>query len=174
MLWHLGAITFLFRWIFRDPKVDMRFLAMGVVAPDLVDLAVATVFGSPRAELWGHSLLAPTALAVAVLLSTRRGRRRRGWMALVVAWLFHLLLDGMWADARVFLWPAFGFGLDVAGSGFWAEAWMRAIGDPWRWVLELVGLTYLIWLWKASELDEPDARRELRVSGRLRYHPTTS
>ena len=59
LLWHLAAITFLFRWIFRDPKVDMRFLAAGVVLPDLIDLTIATFVGTATGELYAHSLIVP-------------------------------------------------------------------------------------------------------------------
>lgn len=168
LAWHLAAITFLFRWIFRDPKVDMRFLAAGAVLPDLVDLAAVTLWGGERAELWGHSLVLPSLLTVVVLLATRRGRRRRAWMALVVAWLFHLLLDGMWTDASVFLWPAFGWELPVGGPSFWPGAWTRALSDPIRWVLEAAGFAYLWWLWAVSDLSRPEPRATLIATGRLR------
>lgn len=167
LAWHLAAITFLFRWIFRDPKVDMRFLAAGVVAPDVIDLAAVTILGGPYAELWAHSLLAPTAVAVGVLVATRRGRRRRAWMALVVAWLFHLLIDGMWTDSQVFLWPFLGARLEIGGTAFWPAAWERALSDPWRWVLEAAGLAYLGWLWVRAGLSEGVARSRLLSTGRL-------
>lgn len=167
LFWHLAAVTFLFRWIFRDPKVDMRFLAVGALIPDVIDLSVASIYGSQRAELWGHALLVPSLVATGVLLATRRGRKRRGWMALVVAWLFHLLIDGMWADATAFLWPAFGFDLEVSGPGFWSDAIQRASGDPWRWLLEVIGIVYLVWLWRASGLQNPSVRKQLRETGRL-------
>lgn len=167
LLWHLGAVTFLFRWIFRDPKVDFRFLMLGAVIPDVIDLSVVTATGGSRGELWAHSLVVPTAIAVIVLLATRRGRRRRAWMALVVAWLFHLLVDGMWTDGRVFLWPVFGWALPVGGDAFWPGAWERALGDPWRWILELVGLGYLVWLARRARISEPDTRAGLWRTGRL-------
>lgn len=167
LFWHLGAVTFLFRWIFRDPKVDLRFLLLGAALPDVIDLSVVTVAGGSRSELWGHSLVVPTVMAAVVLLTTRRGRRRRAWMALVVAWLFHLLIDGMWADGRVFLWPVFGWALPVGGSPFWPGAWERALGDPWRWVLELAGLAYLIWLARTARLSQPEIRAGLWRTGRL-------
>lgn len=167
LLWHLGAVTFLFRWIFRDPKVDLRFLALGVLLPDVIDLTVVTVAGGSQGELWGHALVVPGLVTVGVLLTTRRGRRRRAWMALVVAWLFHLLVDGMWTNGRVFLWPVFGWSLPVGGSPFWPGAWDRALADPWRWVLELVGLVYLVWLGRAARLTEAETRSGLWRTGRL-------
>ncbi|CAN5885165.1 hypothetical protein BH23ACT5_BH23ACT5_13330 [soil metagenome] len=167
LAWNLAAVFVLFRRIFRDPKVDMRFLAVGVILPDLVDLAIVTSVGGPTGELWAHSLLVPTVLAVGVLLATRRGRRRRAWMALVVGWLLHLLVDGLWTDATVFLWPAFGLEMELGGEAFWPAAWQRAIADPWRWVREVIGLAYLVWLWRVSKLHSPDRRAALIRTGRL-------
>lgn len=167
LAWHLAAVTFLFRWIFRDPKVDMRFLFAGILLPDLIDLTAVTFLGGTSGELWAHSLIVPTVIAVVVMAATRRGRRRRGWMALVVAWLFHLLIDRMWLEATVFFWPLFGLGLDTGGMPFWEGAWQRAIGDPWRWVLEVVGLAYLAWLAVASGLNEREARTTLVRTGRI-------
>jgi hypothetical protein len=169
LFWHLGASLWLFRWIFRDPKVDVRFLFLGAVLPDLVDLPVGTLilpdrYSSP--ELWFHSLLLPTVFMIAILLATRRGRRRRAYMALGVAWLFHLLLDGMWLDERVFLWPFFG-SMPGGEAPFWPLAWERAMSDPWRWVTEALGLGYLAWLWARLGLGSRQQRSGVWKTGRL-------
>lgn len=166
LIWRLAAVIFFFRWVFRDPKVDLRFLVAGVVIPDVIDLTTATLLGAGTGELWAHTLAAPSVVAVGVVAATRRGRRRRAWMALVVAWLLHLLVDMMWLDARVLLWPFFGWDLLESGD-LWAAAWRRARSDPWRWVLEGVGLGYLVRLWFKSGLTESVARRRLVRSGRL-------
>ena len=63
LFWHLGATLWLFRWIFRDPKVDVRFLLAGAILPDVADLLIGTgIMGGSLAigELWFHTLLAPT------------------------------------------------------------------------------------------------------------------
>lgn len=170
LIWHLGATLWLFRWIFRDPKVDVRFLLMGAILPDLVDLALGTLILTDRystGELWFHSLLAPTLYMALVVLMTRRGRRRRAWMALGIAWLLHLLIDGMWAHQDVFLWPFFGWEIPPGESPFWQLAWERALSDPWRWVTEAAGLVYLTWLWVALGMSNPDRRRATFETGRL-------
>lgn len=169
LAWRIAATTWLFRWIFRDPKVDVRFLMAGVILPDVVDLAVGTVFVPNLAsgELWAHSLVLPTVAMAVILISTRRGRRRRAWMALTIGWLFHLLLDGMWLNENVFFWPFFGLEMPGASAPFWPLAWERALSDPWRWVLEAIGVTYLVWLARESGLGSAHNRKVLRSTGRL-------
>ncbi|HEY5891054.1 MAG TPA: metal-dependent hydrolase [Acidimicrobiia bacterium] len=170
LFWRLGAITWLFRWVFRDPKVDMRFLLFGAVIADLIDMPIGTVFLEDRyatGELWAHSLLLPSIYMSAVLVATRRGRQRRAFMAVGVAWLFHLLLDGMWTEPDVFLWPFFGWEITPGQSPYWPLAWERALNDPWRWVLEIIGLSYLIWLWFAQGLNIPARRKGTMETGRL-------
>lgn len=163
--WHIGATLFLFRWIFRDPKVDVRFLILGALLPDLIDLPLGTLVLS-TGEAWTHSLLAPSIVTVLILIATRRGRRRRAWMALTVGMFFHLLLDGMWTKTEVFFWPFFG-GIPSGASPYWAEAWSRALSDPWRWILEGIGLVYLVGVWIQSGLGDATRRRQAVETGRL-------
>lgn len=170
LAWRLGATLWLFRWIFRDPKVDVRFLLLGAVLPDLIDLPIGTLILADRystGELWAHSLLVPSLYMAAVLMGTRRGRRRRAFMAVGVGWLFHLLLDGMWVTQDVFLWPFFGWDIPAGVAPFWLLAWERALSDPVRWITELVGAGYLVWLWRAHGLSSPDRRRQVINTGRL-------
>lgn len=173
LFWHLGATLWLFRWIFRDPKVDVRFLFVGALIPDIIDLPVGTWLFADRfstGELWGHSLFLPTVFMVVVLLTTRRGRRRRAWMALGVGWLFHLLLDGMWTIDEVFLWPFFGWEIPAGEAPYWPLAWDRALSDPWRWLTEAIGVGYLVWLWAHLGLSDPRRRQATLQSGRLPDH----
>jgi hypothetical protein len=170
LFWHMGATLWLFRWIFKDPKVDVRFLLAGAVLPDVVDLLVGTILFSERfstGELWFHTLLLPSIYMVLVLLLTRRGRRRRAFMAFGVGWLFHLILDGMWAEPEVLFWPFFGWEMPMGEAPFWPLAWERALSDPWRWVLEAIGLAYLVWLWFATGLNLKERRDGLVREGRL-------
>jgi hypothetical protein len=67
-------------------------------------------------------------------------------MTVVVAWLFHLVLDGVWIREQTFLWPFFGLDFAELPEG---EFWTRALSDPWRWVKEVVGFGYLAMLWRA-------------------------
>ena len=88
-------------------------------------------------------------------------------MALGVGWLFHLLLDGMWVSQEVLFWPLFGWEIPAGDAPYWPLAWERALSDPWRWVKELVGLSYLTWLWFALGLQGKERRHSVVESGRL-------
>ena len=170
LFWHLGGAVWLFRWIFRDPKVDVRFLLLGAIFADLIDMPIGTLLLADRystGELWMHSLLAPSLFIGGVLVATRRGRRRRAWMAFGVGWLFHLLLDGMWVNQEVFLWPFFGLEIPAGEAPYWQLAWERALMDPWRWVKEALGLGYLVWLWIALGLSDAERRQGVVETGRL-------
>ncbi len=172
LFWHVGATLWLFRWIFRDPKVDIRFLLAGAILPDLIDLTIGTIVLADRystGELWFHSLLVPSIYMAGVVSMTRRGRRRRAFMAVGIGWLFHLLLDGMWANQEVFLWPLFG-AIPRGEAPFWPLAWERALSDPWRWVKEVAGLGYLIWMWIALGLGDRERRLGVARTGRLPEH----
>jgi hypothetical protein len=91
-------------------------------------------------------------------------------MAVGVAWLFHLLLDGMWANPEVLFWPFFGVEFATGTSPFWAFAWERALGDPWRWAFEVAGVFYLVWLWFAAGLNNTSRRSSLIRTGRIPEH----
>jgi hypothetical protein len=170
LFWHAGATLWLFRWIFQDPKVDVRFLLFGALLPDLVDLILGTLVFPDRfstGEIYFHTLLLPTLYMAVVLLTTRRGRRRRAFMAVGVGWLFHLLLDGMWTGPEVLFWPFFGGEIPAGDVPYWPAAWERALSDPWRWGLEVVGLGYLVWLWLATGLTDRERRVALYRTGRI-------
>ena len=170
LFWHLGANLWLFRWIFRDPKVDVRFLLLGAILADLIDMPIGTILLADRfstGELWMHSLLLPSIFMSFILLLTRRGRTRRAWMALGVGWLFHLLLDGMWVNQHVLFWPFLGWEIPAGEAPYWPLAWERAFSDPWRWLKEMVGLAYLVWLWFALGLQVSERRHSVAKSGKL-------
>lgn len=166
VFYHIAGALLLFRYIFRDPKVDVRLLVFGALLPNLIDKPLGTIiapdwFGADR--LYGHTLLFPTVLMVSALLVTRRGRRRRALMAASIGVFLHLLLDGMWTSTQTFLWPLFGSAFDPGVRPFWSD-------QLFSWVTiaqELVGVGYLWYLWRQSNLGDSKVRREFLANGRL-------
>ena len=167
-LWHIAGAVFLFRWIFRDPKVDLRFLALGGFVPMLVDGVWAALVSSVASgtKLAAHSLLTAVVLMSVIMVLTKRGPERKPWMALSVGVFFHLLLDGMWAQQESFLWPLFGWGFADPGAG--ARSLFLGFLDGWvGWVEEGVGLVYLVVLWRTHGLGNPETRAEFMATGVL-------
>lgn len=170
IFWHVGATIWLFRYVFRDPKVDLRFLVCGALLPDLLDKPVGTVLfpvsiGTGR---WiGHTLLFSSLLMAVVLLLTRRGRRRRAWMALTIGAMIHLILDAMWTTPEVLLWPFLGLEFPPGPDSYWSGLLGRLFDSPWALVAEVAGLAYLVWLWYFADLNDPVKRRKLVTTGRI-------
>ena len=167
ILWHLATALFGFRWVFRDPDADLRWLMAGALAPDVLDLPIGTlVYSTP--EVFAHSLAGVMVVGVAVLLSTdRRGRMRRNLMVMTAGWLIHLLADGIWLEPAVLWWPLAGWSFPAEATPFWPAAWERAGSDLWRWVAEGLGFLYLVRLWRSSGFGSPEVRRRFLVTGRI-------
>lgn len=168
LFWHLGGTIAIARYAFRDERMDLRFLALGALLPDLIDKPIAYfVFERYHAtRLWGHTLLFASLLMVAVLLLTRRGRPRRRWMAVTVGVLIHLILDFSWAAPETLVWPFLGWDFTTvpADEGGYITA---VLSDPWRWVQELAGLAYLVVLGRRADLGSAEQRTRLLRTGQI-------
>jgi hypothetical protein len=147
-LWFVGG-SFLLIWlVLRDPRLDVRLLAVGSLLPDVVDV----VFGGARAF---HSITASVVLMVVVMLATI-GRRslRQQLLALVFGTFLHLVLDGVFRSTKVFWWPFTGaFGDERLPS--------LERGLAVNVVLELIGAGILAWAWRAFGLRDPLRRAAL-------------
>jgi len=167
--WHVGATIAFTRYAFRDEAMDLRFLAVGAILPDLIDSPIGLVFWShlQTVRLAAHTLVFATVLLVAVMAATRRGRPRKRWMPLAIGVLLHLVLDAMWRFPLTLWWPFLGWEFDAtsfASVGAYLE-WL--LTDLRTWGLEAVGLAYLAALAYRSDLGDPDARRLLVTTGRV-------
>jgi len=169
LFWHAGATIAIARYTFRDDRMDLRMLLLGALLPDLVDTPIGLLFydrfGGVR--LFTHGLILAAAVMVAVVLSTRRGRPRKLWMPLAIGLLFHILLDAMWFDAETLWWPLLGWSFTPAGPEG-VSAYLTEILTDWRtWFAEVAGLVYLIYLWRAARLSDPEVRRRFITNGRV-------
>jgi membrane-bound metal-dependent hydrolase YbcI (DUF457 family) len=168
--WHVGATIAVIRYAFRDEAMDLRFLAFGAILPDLIDSPIGLVFWArfQSVRLGAHSLVFATVLLGVVMAATRRGRPRKRWMPLAIGVLLHLILDGMWRFPSTLWWPFLGWEFDAtsfATAGAYLE-WL--LTDVRTWALEAAGLGYLVALAYRSNLADPEARRLLITTGRVR------
>ena len=170
LFWHAGGTIWLFRWIFKDPSVDVRFLTVGALLPDLIDKPVGTLiapdaFGASR--LWGHTLLFSVVVMTLVMLMTRRGPARKPWMALSIGVYFHLILDAMWASRETFLWPFLGWEFTPGPADYWVGFLGRLFDSPTAIAGEVAGLAYLVFLWRRCALGDRHHRTAFLRTGVL-------
>ena len=75
--------------------------------------------------------------------------------------LLHLVFDGVWNDTDLFWWPLGGWGFDDAAL---PEVGPGLVG---RGARARSALAVLVWVWRASRLSDPAARRRFLHDGRL-------
>jgi hypothetical protein len=152
-LWFIGTSVVSVWYIFRDPRFDYRLLAVGALLPDAIDLPE----GHAR---WAHSVTVSVAALVLVMLLTA-GRKpiRKLLLAVPIGMLLHLVWDGAFTSTEVFWWPF---------TGSWGSVRMPSLQRGW-WNLafEAAGALLLVWIWRRSELSDPQRRDALIRHGRL-------
>lgn len=154
LLWFAGWSFVLVVVVFRDPALDHRLVMAGALLPDAVD----PIFGGARAL---HTLLFSVALLTAVMLGTRGRRRlRRQLLAVPIGTFLHLVLDGMWTNARTFWWPFLGARFRDPLPSIHRPVLLLV-------VMELSGAAALIWACRRFKLTDPERRRVFLRTGRL-------
>ena len=167
LFWHVGATVAFVRYAFRDSTMDLRFLALGALLPDLIDTPIGIV-GWSRFEavrLTGHGIVFAISVMAIVLIATRRGPIRKRWILVATGVLLHLLLDSMWNNPGTLWWPLLGStftSTELATYGAYAA---DVLTNPVMWVGEVVGFAYLVVLWRRSGLGDSAARRVLLTTG---------
>jgi hypothetical protein len=112
LLWYVGMSVLLVANVFRSTGVDYRLVALGGLLPLLVDLP----FGE---RAYGHTLLFPVALMLAVMVLTigRPRLLRRRLVCLPIGVFFGLVLAGAFTQGETFWWPIAGG--DLGGEPLW-------------------------------------------------------
>jgi inner membrane protein len=168
LLWHLGVGAALVYVTLGRRRIDYRFILLGAVLPDLIDVPLSFAFGWPGHRGPSHTLLAVLIVTVFVVV-TFRGNKRLSLFGLGVGWLTHLVADGMWSVPRTFLWPAFGtrFG-GIPPEPYSTDLFVHPLSHLTTWGGELVGVAILLWFWVAFRLGDRQRRRAFLHDGLLR------
>ncbi len=151
--WFAGLAFVLVAVVFESPNLDFRLVMFGAVLPSLESL-----IGSP----WMLHTLAMSVAVFAAIALIFQGKRlvQRRWIGLAIGMFFHLVLDGTWANTKLFWWPAFG---NVLGEGRTPElerGWLLV-------VMELIGIAVLVWLVNTRDLRDPENARRFLKTGHL-------
>lgn len=139
VLGHLGiglGLAWLLSW--KSPRrIDYRFVLLGAILPDLIDKPLAYATGLDS-RLWAHTFLFLFGILALSFVPTLRSLRLVGFGVAT-----HLLLDMIWNQPAIVLYPAFGWTFSAApfNVGGWFNTLLH---DPYVQFGEIVGSASLI------------------------------
>jgi membrane-bound metal-dependent hydrolase YbcI (DUF457 family) len=171
IFWQVGGAIAIVRYVFKDPGMDLRFVVLGALVPNLLDKPLGSVLFTEElgtGRVFGHTLLLPAVVLALVMFATRRGApRRKALLGVPIGWLLHVFLDGQWANPEGFWWPFLGLDFpEMADAGLWSLL-RRETTDPLTLLAEAAGLVYLVVLARRSGLGKPEPRRRFLRTGAL-------
>ncbi len=153
LLWYAGVSVLIVFTVFKSAGVDYRLVALGAVAPLLLDVP----FGRPA---FFHTLVFSVLLLTGVMVGTigRPKLVRRRWLCLPIGTFCALVLSGAWTSTALLWWPTLG--------------WTFPPGNllPPGWVIlmeEFAGLPACWWVVGLCDLYLPGPRNEFMETGRL-------
>ena len=139
LLGHLGiglGLAWLLAW--KSPsRIDYRLVLLGAILPDLIDKPLGIALGL-ETRIWAHtSVFLFTILALSFVPA---------WRALLFVGFgvaTHLLLDQIWRQSYIALYPIDGWVFPSAlfNAGSWFDTLLH---DPFVQIGEVVGLVVLL------------------------------
>ena len=147
LFWFVGTAYAAVWFVFRDPRFNLRLLAVGALLPDAVDVWSGGTWVM-------HSVVSAVAALALVMLATR-GRKpsRPALLALPIGMFMHLVFDGVFARTTAFWWP-------LAGTSFGADR-LPSFDRGWVNVpLEVAGVVLALWVGRASAAARDDGRTD--------------
>ena len=165
LLGHLGiglGLAWLLAWK-MPAKIDYRFVLFGAILPDLIDKPLGFVLGL-QTRLWAHTFLFLFGILTLSFLPPLRPFRLIGFGVAT-----HLLLDLIWQQPSIVLYPLYGGVFPPAA--FDVDRWFQSLlHDPYAQGGELVGSAILIaFAWRHRLLSWLRLRAFLR-KGALSSH----
>lgn len=138
VLGHLGiGLGLAYVLTYRRPtSIDYRLVLLGTILPDLIDKPLGALLGL-ETRLVGHTLI-----FLLAILALSRVPRMPGlqWVGFGVA--THLLLDQIWNEPHVVLWPFAG--PFVAGTSSLGGYVYTLLHDPYVQFGEVAGTVILV------------------------------
>lgn len=130
-------------------KLDLRFVLVGSLLPDIIDKPVGTIFFRDtfsNGRIFSHTLLFLIITALAGLVVHHYYRKL--WpLALAFGTFTHLIFDYMWLEHKTLLWPLYGFAFDKEDlTNLVQHLFDGLLNNPSVYVPEIVGATILGWL----------------------------
>jgi hypothetical protein len=108
IFWTSTISIFLFRYIFKDFKADLRYIILGSFFPILLDrsLFLTNLYNNPISI--GHSLFVTIGLLFTLMIVTKRNSNLRNKSLLIsIGSFFYLALSFTWLNQEIFLYPIF-------------------------------------------------------------------
>ena len=142
IVWTSTISIFLFRYIFKDFKADLRYIILGSFFPILLDqsLFLINLYNNPISI--GHSLFVTIGLLFTLMIVTKRNSNLRNKSLLFsIGSFFYLALSFTWLNQEIFLYPIFTGTDDL----FEIPLFIKVI-------LNFIGLGYFIY--KIKNLDQ--------------------
>lgn len=144
--------------------VDFRLVLLGSILPDLIDKPLGAVLHLD-ARLWAHSILFLGGILLVSLWPTLHGLRWVGFGDAV-----HLLVDLMWLQPMVALWPFLGVAFPPGEQSF-GNYLQVLLTDPYVQFGEIVGgIIFVAAAWHYHLFSWSAFRKFLR-DGRLVHTP---
>jgi len=139
LLAHLGiglGLAWLLSWK-SNARLDYRFVLFGSILPDLIDKPLGIGLGL-ETRIWAHTFLFLFAILALSFVPGWRALRFIGFGAAT-----HLLLDEIWSQPDVALYPIAGWAFPPApfDAGFWFDTLLR---DPIVQAGEVTGAVILV------------------------------
>jgi inner membrane protein len=159
----LKGLSAKFWGIIKDAQgIDLRFVIVGSLVPDIIDKPIGNYFlwnefGS--GYLFSHTLLF-VILLVLIGYVINAIYKKNVILLLAFGSFIHLILDLIWLNQRIFLWPLFGFAFEKGTSPPFREwiwgMFLEVLREPWVAIPELIGVSITVWfvwlLWRQKKL----------------------
>lgn len=142
---HLGIALAAGRFAARAVRVNLAFLALGAILPDLIDKPLGDlIYGTPSmGRIYAHTILFLLILAAAAFYT-----RDIRLYSLAAGVMIHLVLDFMWKTPIILFWPLLGDFPTAAHLDSMSYVQMLLLGlkNPLVLIPEILGLAYMIFL----------------------------